>query len=397
MMADEALMRRLDRFQRGAVFVGCAGLAISLAAWALWPAQFFSAYLLGYLFWIGIALGCIGLTMLHHLVGGAWGLPIRRPLEAGAATVIPLALLFLPVAFGLQSLYPWARSDAIGHELALQKRAYLSEPLFLIRAAGYFAVWIVMALLLSDWSLRQDSATNFTLSRRLQRLSGPGTVILFLAGTFSAIDWAMSLEPRWSSTIYGAMLITGDAMATLALMILVAALLASGEPTSQIATPERLNDLGNLLLAFVMLWAYMAFCQYLIVWAGNLTEEIPWYLRRTRGGWEWFALALIVCQFFLPFVVLLFRESKRNIRYLLAVALWVLAIRWVDLTWLVIPAFSDPASPRIPWGELPLSAAATAGVGGISAAFFIGRLKRRPLVPLGDPNLIEALEASGGS
>jgi hypothetical protein len=395
MMADPEFSHRLDQFQRGALFVGCTGLVLSLAAWALWPAHFFAAYLLGYLYWIGLALGCIGLTMLHHLTGGAWGLPIRRPLEAGAATVIPLALLFLPIAFGMRSLYPWARPGAPGYEPALATGEYLSGAFFLARAACYFAVWIAMALVLSESSLRQDSTTEPAPSRRLQRLSGPGTVILFLTGTFSAIDWAMSLEPRWTSTVYGPMLITGDAMATLALMIVVSSRLASGRPMSEIATPERLHDLGNLLLAFVMLWAYMYFCQYLIVWSGNLTEEIPWYLRRTRGGWEWFGLALIICQFFLPFFVLLFRESKRNVRYLLAVAVWVLAIRWIDLTWVVIPAFSDPSSPRIPWGELALSAATTAGVGGIVAAFFIGRLKRGPLVPLGDPNLIEALEHSG--
>jgi hypothetical protein len=395
MMADQELRLRLDRIQKGALFLGCAGLAISLPAWLLWPAHFFPAYLVGYLYWVGIALGCIGLTMLHHLVGGSWGLVIRRPLEAGAATVIPLALLFLPIAFGVRACYPWARPDVIGHENTLEPNPYLTVPFFLIRATCYFLVWIAMALVLSGWSSRQDSTSDPTLSRRLQRLSAPGTIILFLAGTFSAVDWVMSLEPRWTSTIYGAMLITGDAMATLALMILVAALLASGRPMSEVATPGRLNDLGNLLLAFVMLWAYMSFCQFLIVWSGNLTEEIPWYLRRTRGGWQWVAVALILFQFFLPFFVLLFRENKRNPRSLLGITLWILAMRWVDLTWLVIPASSDPARPVIPWGELSLSAAAVAGVGGIWTAYFIGRLKRGPLVPLGDPTLIEALEHSG--
>jgi hypothetical protein len=271
----------------------------------------------------------------------------------------------------------------------------LNERLFLIRAAGYFAVWIVLALFLFDWSSRQDLTDNFRLSRRLQRLSGPGTIILFLAATFAAVDWVMSLEPRWISTIYGAMLITGDAMATLALMIVVSAALASDRPMSEIATPARLNDLGNLLLAFIMLWAYMSFCQFLIIWSGNLTEEIPWYLRRTRGGWQWLALTLIVFQFFLPFVVLLYREAKRHPRYLLRVTGWILVMRWVALIWLVIPASADPVSPRIPWVELPVSLLATVGVGGIWMAFFIDRLKRRPLVPLHDPSLIEALRHAG--
>ncbi len=180
-------------------------------------------------------------------------------------------------------------------------------------------------------------------------MSGPGTVILFAASTFAAVDWVMSLEAPWTSTIFGAMLITGEAMATFAAMIVVTAFLKTGKPMSEIATPERLNDLGNLQLAFVMLWAYMSFCQYLIIWSGNLTEEIPWYLKRTRGGWEWVALALIVCQFFLPFFLLLIRENKRHSRSLLGVCLLILLLHWVDLVWLVVPASSDAASPRIPW------------------------------------------------
>ena len=184
-------------------------------------------------------------------------------------------------------------------------------------------------------------------------------------------------------------------MATFAVMIVVASILGSSRPMSDIATPGRLNDLGNLLLAFVMLWAYMSFCQFLIVWSGNLTDEIPWYLKRTRGGWEWVALALIVCQFFLPFFLLLIRENKRHARSLLGVCLLILLMHWIDLIWLVIPASSEAANPRIPWIEIPLSALALAGVGGIWTAVFVARLKRLPLVPLNDPSLVEALEHVG--
>ena len=207
----------------------------------------------------------------------------------------------------------------------------------------------------------------------------------------------MSLDPRWTSTIYGVMVITGDALATLAMMIVVSLLLRTARPMSEMATPGRLNDLGNLMLAFVMLWAYMSFCQFLIIWSGNLSEEIPWYLRRTRGGWQWVALALILVHFFLPFFVLLLRESKRHPKYLLRVAVCILVMHWVDLIWLIIPAATDPASPHVPWVELPISAVTTIGIGGISTAFFISRLKRRPLVPLNDPTLVEALKHAGVS
>jgi hypothetical protein len=395
MSAGPELKDALEQIQMRAVFIGCAGLIFWAGGWFLWPAGIFAAYLVGYVYWLGLALGCIGLTMLHHLVGGGWGLVIRRPLEAGALAVIPLAVLFLPIAFGLRALYPWAGAASPGSEAAAGNPAYLNASFFFIRALLYFAVWIALAVVLAGLSSRQDSSESAALVRRLRALSGPGTIVLFLTGTFSAVDWVMSLEPDWNSTIYGAMLITGDAMATLALMIVVVARLSAASPISQIATPGRLNDLGNLLLAFVMLWAYMAFCQFLIIWSGNLTEEIPWYLRRTRGGWEWLALALIVFQFFLPFFVLLFRESKRHPRYLLGITLWILAMRWVDLAWLILPSSLDPAQPRFSWVQLASSAAATVGIGGIWTAFFIGRLKRGPLVSVNDPALVAALEHPG--
>jgi hypothetical protein len=396
MSADPELAAELDRIQIRALVVAAAALLICAIAWLMSPAHFFAPYLVGYLFWLGIALGCSGFIMLHHLVGGAWGLLIRRPLEAGAATVVPLALLFLPIIVGLHSLYPWAAAQSLGNDPKFVNTSYLNTPNFLLRAGCYFTLWIALALLLSGLSSRQDRASDFRPSGRLRRLSGPGTVILFLTGTFSAVDWVMSLEPGWVSTIYGAMVITGDAMATLALMIVVSVLLASARPMSEVATPSRLNDLGNLLLAFVMIWAYMSFCQFLIIWSGNTHEEIPWYLRRTRGGWQWLALALIVFQFFLPFFALLFRETKTRPRYLLRITLWILLMRWVDVTWLVIPAPADPASPRIPWGEVAVSLVTTIGIGALWTAFFVRRLKRAPLVPLRDPSLIHALKLGGG-
>jgi hypothetical protein len=393
--ADQEFRLRLDQIQARALAVGGVGFAFALVAWAFWPALFYPSYLVGYLFWVGIALGCSGLTLLHHLVGGSWGLPIRRPLESGAAAILPLALLFLPVAMGLATLYPWARPESEAAHAALDKSPWLDERFFLLRTVFYFMIWIILAQLLNALSNRQDSTADHTPSRRLQALSGPGLVLLFLTGSFSAVDWGMSLDLRWTSTIYGAMLITGDALATLALMIVVGTLLAEARPSSAAASSEQFHDLGNLLLAFVMLWAYMSFCQLLIVWSGNLTAEIPWYLRRTRGGWEWVALGLIVFHFFLPFFVLLYRQGKRSPRFLRRVALLVLTMHWVDLIWLVLPASSDPASPRIPWAALPFCVATVVGIGGVWMAYFIGTLKRRPLVPLNDPRLVAAVRRAG--
>ncbi len=396
MTADPRLKERLEQVQVRALIVGSVGLVAGVAAWAIWPVHFYPSYLVGFLYWLGISLGCLGLTMLHHLVGGSWGLVIRRPLESGAMNVLPLALLFVPIAFGLHSLYPWARTASAGHEAGLEHSPYLNASFFLIRAGLYFVIWIAMAAIINWLSNRQDSTSDPASSQWLQAMSGPGIVLLFLGGTFSAIDWGMSLDPKWTSTIYGVMLIIADALATMAMVIVVTGFLAFDRPMSEIATPGRLNDLGNLLLAFVMLWAYMSFCQFLIIWSGNLTEEIPWYLRRTRGGWQWVALALVAFNFFLPFFVLLFRENKRKTTKASRVALWVLFMYWVNLVWLVIPASSDPAVPRMLWIEILLSAVLTVGIGGIWIAFYVHWMKGRPLVPLYDPNLIEALEHAGG-
>ncbi|MGA9925237.1 MAG: hypothetical protein WBQ29_17720 [Isosphaeraceae bacterium] len=401
MIAEGELRLRLDRIQSRALAAGGLGVFLSLAAWGFWPEQFLQhflpSYLVAYVFWVGLALGCMGLTMLHHLVGGSWGLVVRRPMESGGMTLLPLALLFVPLALGLSRLYPWARPAEVAHDPQLQhKSLYLNVGFYLVRTVGYFVIWFVLTFVLNRLSSDQDRRADHRPSGRLQRLSGPGLVLLFLTGTFSAIDWLMSLEPHWSSTIYGCLVIVGEALATLAMMIAVVVFLSADQPMAEAATPDRLNDLGNLMLAFTMLWAYMSFMQYLIIWSGNLPEEIPWYLRRTRGGWQWVALALSLFHFFLPFFVLLFRENKRQSRLIVQVAILVLAMHWVDLIWLVVPASSDPASPRIPWVELPLSLVAMLGIGGFCTAFFIGHLKGRPLIPLNDPHLNEVIEHAGG-
>lgn len=394
---DPKLRERFDRLQTAALLAGGLGLALCGGIWALWPADLLPAYLVGFSFWVGLALGSLGLTMLHHLVGGSWGMIVRRPMESAGATILPLAILFLPVAFGLGWLYPWARPEEVAHDSQLAHKAiYLNATFYLARAAVYFVVWLGLAWALDHFSREQDTRSDLTISRRLQTLSGPGLVVLFLTGTFAAIDWMMSLEPKWVSTVYGAMVVTGQALATLATMIIIAVLLSRYAPLDEAATSDRLHDLGNLMLAFTMLWAYMSFSQFLIIWCGNLPEEIPWYLRRARGPWQWVALVLVLFHFFLPFLVLLFRESKRQSRLLFGVAAFVLAMHWIDVVWLVIPASTNPASPRVPWLQIPFSLVATLGIGGIWLAMFLERLKQGPLIPLNDANLLAAAEHAGG-
>jgi hypothetical protein len=399
-MPDDELRGRLEQVQGRALVVGAAGLVVCAAAWLLWPGSFYHGYLVGYVFWLGISLGCLGLTMLHHLVGGGWGLPIRRPMESAGVTLLPLAILFLPVALGLPHLYEWALPDVVKADpVLLAKSSYLNPGFFLGRTAGYFAIWLVMALLIDRLSAAQDQQTDLGPSRWLGGMAGPGLILLFLTGSFAAIDWMMSLEPHWVSSIYGAMVVVGQGLSTLAMLVVFAVRMSDRRPMSEAVAPGRLHDLGNLMLAFTMLWAYMAFSQYLIIWSGNLPEEIPWYLRRARGAWQWVALALIVFHFFLPFFALLFRENKRYGRLLVRVAVWILAMHWLDLAWLIIPASVEidrsSRESQVPWGAVLVSLVSLAGVGGIWLAAFVWRLKAWPLIPLNDPNLNVVLEHDG--
>jgi len=377
----------VGRLQRRALAVGLAALGFCVVGAIISPAQFFRSYLLGYLFWAGVALGCLAILMLQHLSGGAWGMVIRRMLESGSRTLPLMALLFVPLIPGIRQLYGWARPDnAIPHQAA-----YLNVPFFLFRAVLYFGVWLSMAYFLNRWSREQDRTGDLRLARRLQMLSGPGLVLYGLTATFAAIDWVMSLEPHWSSSIFGILIIGGQALSAMAFIIAVAVLLAQHEPLSGVLLPGHFHDLGKLLLAFVMLWAYFAFSQLLIVWSGNLPEEIPWYLHRLHGGWGWVGVLLILFHFALPFVLLLSRDLKRNARALALLAVAVIFMRLVDLFWLTAPEFW-PGRFHLHWMDI----AAPVGIGGVWLAVFAWQLRGWPLLPIGDRYLEKALEHGQG-
>ena len=372
-----------DRLQRRALVVGAAGVVLCGVGVLLNPTQFFRSYLLAYLFWLGIPLGSLAVLMLHHLVGGAWGAVIRRVLESATRTLPVLVFLFVPLLFGLHELYIWARPEVVmADEILQRKSVYLNVPFFIVRSALYFIVWLVVSFALNTWSVTQDQAGADPSERRMRLLSGPGLVLYVLTATFAAVDWMMSLEPHWFSTIYGILVIVGQLLATLAFAVAVVALLAHTPPLAQVISPAHFHDLGNLLLAFVMLWAYMAISQFLIIWSANLPEEITWYLQRMRGGWEWLGLALILFYFTLPFLLLLSRGIKQRAQLLAWVATGILVMHLVDLFWLVVPAF-QPAGIFVHW----MDAAALMGIGGIWIVIFIWQLKRRPLLPVHDPGL----------
>jgi hypothetical protein len=387
-MTDTAAPRlELDRLQRRALVVGVVGLLLCLGGALLSPSQFFQSYLFAYLFWLGIALGCLAIVMLHHLTGGAWGLVIRRILEAAAMTLPLMAVLFVPLLFGLHDLYLWARPAAVASDTSLQhKSPYLNVSFFAIRTSVYFVVWIVMAYLLRRWSLMQDRTADPDLPRRLRLLSGPGLALYGLTVTFASVDWVMSLEPHWYSTIYGMLIAIGQWLTGMAFVIIILALLAKSASLADVLSPQSFHDLGNLLFAFIFLWGYIAFCQYLLVWSGNLPEETPWYLHRMAGGWKWIALILIAFHFAVPFLLLLSRDIKRSAGILSAVAAAIVFIHLVNQFWMVAPAFY-PRGLHLHW----LDFVAPAGIGGIWFAVFIWQLKGRALLPLHDPHLQEIL------
>jgi hypothetical protein len=374
----------LARWQRPALVLALVGLALALVGAFLDWDQFWRSYLLAYLFWLEIGLGSLGLTMIHHLVGGRWSALIRRLMETGAMTLPLMAILFLPLTLGLTTLYPWTDPAHVQASPLLQlKTPYLNLPFFLGRAALYFAIWLGLAYLLNRWSLAQDRTGEAHWAGRLRRLSALGIILLMLTATFAAYDWMMSLEPEWYSSIYGLLFIIGQGLAGLALAIIGLRLLAQRYNTAADWT-QAFNDLGNFLLGFVMIWAYFSFSQFLIIWSANIPEEAVWYVHRSQGGWLNVGIFLVAFHFALPFFLLLSRRVKRKAQLLTALALLIFCTRWVDLFWLIMPAFY-PQGVRLHWLDLAIWLAMG---GGWLAVFLWQWLGRAPL-PRHDPHLGE--------
>lgn len=382
----ESLRPRLDRLQQRSLIVGVAGLALCVVGAIVSGDQFFRSYLFGYTFWIGLALGSFGILMLHNLVGGAWGYAIRRVLESGTKTIPLMALLFIPLLFGLHSLYEWAHADVVAADTILQhKSAYLNEPFFIGRAVFYFVVWIGLALLLTRQLRRLEETSTVPMTRRIQNFSALSLVIYFLTATFAAFDWMMSLEPHWYSTIYGMLFVVGNVLSTFAFAIAVLVLLMnSSQELKERVLPSYLHDLGNLLFAFTMFWAYVAISQFLIIWSADMPEEVTWYVNRFNGGWGVIPIALLTVHFALPFLLLLMRRNKRNPRLLARVAVLVIVMRLVDIFWMIAPAFSHGHEPHFSFHWLDI--AAPLGIGGIWLAMFLRELKSVPtLLPANAP------------
>ena len=378
----------VSRVQMGGWLVGGVALVAAIFGAFTSPDKFYQSYLFSYLLVLGLTLGSLGLLMLQHLTGGNWGIIIRRPLEAATQNIWLVLLMFVPVVLGMSSLYrAWMDPDHRKAEpLSPLQERYLTSGGFLVRAVIYFAIWSALVWIFNKWSRRQDvDQENRTLRRQFKRLAGPGIILYVVAMTFASIDWVMSLSPHWASTIYGFIFVAGQAVSAMSLMIAVVVLLSGSEPFASVLQKRHLHDLGKLLFAFNMLWAYFDFSQLLIIWSGNLPEEITYYRSRLNGGWGVIAVVVLLFHFAVPFLLLLSQDVKRNARLVSKIALWMIFMRLVDLFWMTRPEFTARALPT--WLDIVLPVALI----GLWVGFFAMNLKQRPLLPLGDPKLAEAV------
>ena len=387
------LGHRLHRVQQRSLVVGGVALVACVLGALSSPDQFFRSYLFSYLFYLGMTLGCMALVMLQYLTGGSWGIVIRRITESATRTIPLLAFLFLPILIGIPRLYSWSHEEIVKADPILQhKHIYLNVPFFIVRVLIYFVGWWAFAHFLNKWSHEQDSTGRDLRGRRLQLLSGPGIIFYALSITFASVDWVMSLDPHWFSTIFGLLFIVGQGLSALSLCIALLVILSKeGGPLEGVIGPSHLHDIGKLLLTFTMLWAYFAFSQFLIIWSGNLVNEIPWYLERLRSGWQWIGILLVVFHFAFPFALLLSRSLKRAGPRLIRIAALVIFMRFVDLFWVVAPDASKGAF-RLHWMDL----LAPIGIGGLWLGAYLFQLQKWPLLPVRDPHLEEAI-AQGGA
>jgi hypothetical protein len=384
----------VDAIRRRSLIVGVVAtiLALLLVLVLKSPEAFFRGYLLAFMAWLGVSLGSLGLLLVIHLTNGRWGLVIRRILEAAARNLWLMAALFVPLYLGVPRLYIWARPASPSLEagardhIAWLSGAYLNSGFFLLRAAIYFAIWGILVLLFTRWSREEDQAGNNSHNRS-RILAGPGAVLFAFCVTFAGVDWVMSLDPMWASTMYGLIILIGQLLSALCIAVITASILARYKPMSELLQPGHLHDYGKFMLTFVMVWAYFSFSQWLIIWSGNLPEEISWYRNRLLGGWQYYSLFMALFHFVIPFTLLLSAQLKKGARSLVRVAIWLLIMRFADLYWLIMPTLS-PQKFDFNFFYLLVPVA----MGGFWLALFFRNLRTIPLLPLHAPLTQAVLE-----
>ena len=393
----------VSKISQRSLIVGSVFAAISLAGAFVFrdgANEFYRGYLLGFMCWLGVSLGSMAILMIRHLTGGGWGMVIRRILGAGMRTLPILTILFIPIVVAVlqHRIYPWAIwtvspdavQDAHIHEHLAKNRfilaRYLNSSGFIVRAVIYFAIWNVLSFLLSHWSRQTDTPGAPDNTQKFKVVAGPGLILYGFTITFAAIDWVMSLDPSWISTIFGLIILIGEVLSAMCFAVVVERILVNYKPMSEMLKPDFVHDHGKWMLTFIMVWAYFSFSQWLIIWAGNLPNEITFYLKRLNGGWGFIGLALALFHFAIPFVILLSRPFKRDIRKLVWLAIWLMIMRYVDLFWIIEANFSETL--RLTWADVVVPIA----IGGFWLWYFFRNLGSLPLLPKYDPSAHEVLE-----
>lgn len=371
--------------ERGAGVVGALGLLLCCAGYWANHEHFFQSYLFAFIYWAGFGIGGLGVLLLNNVVGGKWGVTTRSLLIAAMRTLPIIFVLLLPILFlGLKDIYPWTHPDLVSHNMYLDhKKGYLNVPFFLVRVLIYFAVWMFWGWRVNKMADEQDATGDVTLPVRMRQFSAPGLLIFVLTTSFAYIDWVLSTDVQFYSTVYGAMILIGDVLQTFALTIIVLILASKTDRFGGRINASLLHDLGNLMFAFTIFWTYLSVSQLIIIWPADLPQEIQWYLIRVRGGWTVVAAGIAIVMFVVPFLALLSQARKQNPKRLMRVAVWILCARAIDIFWIVEPTYRNHGF-ALYWTDF----AAFIGVGGIWLYVYLGQLRRRPLLPLRDPRVM---------
>lgn len=387
------------------IALGIGGIALLIWAVGVYmnPEQGLRSWLLGFIFWGGLSIGCLGILHLQYLTGGAWGVVIRRSLEAGVRTLPYVALFFIPLMIGVvgRNVYEWTHLPPTDHVME-HRGVYMTTWFWGLRTIIYFAIFFFMGWYLNSKAREQDASTSpegaFRALEKASRFSGPSLVFFAITVTFATVDWVLTLDPHWFSTIWGLLFVAGWGLSTICFMIALMAYFADAAPMNHILGKRHFHDLGKLMLALVMVWAYFNFSQFLIIWSGNLPEETTWYLTRMKGGWGWMGAFLIIFHFAFPFLVLLQQDFKRHAKWLAGIAIFVLLVRMIDMFYQIGPTpridahGMEQGAFYISWMDI----AAPIAIGGIWLWLFFGELTKFAIVPVKDPYLENAINHGKG-
>lgn len=370
-------------FKKQALVTGIAGLIATFAGFFIDQTQFFFSYLTAYMFWLTLVLGALFFTQLHHISGADWSIVLRRIIETVMISLPLMAILVIPILFGLHDLYHWSHADSVAADpVLLKKSAYLNPVFFTIRVILYFAIWILLARRLYQTSLAQDASFQPEQIMKMRKISAPGMILFALSITFASFDLLMSLDAHWYSTIFGVYIFGGSFLVILTFIVIFSLYLRKRGILAETITIEHYHDLGKFLFAFIIFWGYIGFSQYFLIWYANIPEETIWYLHRWEGSWKIVTMILVFGHFLIPFIFLMPRFTKRNLSGLRFIAIWIFIMHWIDIYWIVMPNFSHHGV-HLSWIDLT----AFLGIGGIFLWYFLNKYYANALVPVSDPRL----------